>query len=138
MQMEYAHASHIAAFCNPHSLPRELPLDRRDEWIAATRMITSFMTENGLNQLMDGANAVLNDGKTRSVFASIPRQLRAPKKSASIVTVQKSPSIQFQIGDTQLLPPPIVVEAGWLILPGDYQEAWVGQCHPFEPEDFPT
>ncbi|MBX9822635.1 hypothetical protein [Afipia birgiae] len=136
LQMEYAHASHIAAFCNPHSLPRELPLDRREEWIAATRMITSFMTEKGLGQLMDGANAVLNDGKTRSVFASVPRQLRAPKKPASIVTVQTSPSIHIQIGDTPLPPPPIIVEAGWLILPGDYQEAWAGKCNPFEPDDF--
>ena len=94
------------------------------------------MTEKGLGQLMDGANAVLNDGKTRSVFASVPRQLRAPKKPASIVTVQTSPSIHIQIGDTPLPPPPIIVEAGWLILPGDYQEAWAGKCNPFEPDDF--
>jgi hypothetical protein len=136
LQMEYAHASHIVAFCNPDSLPRNLPPDRQDEWVTATRMITSFMTEKGLKQLMDGANAVLNDGKTRSVFAVEPTRLGGSKKPSSIPTLRKSPSIHFQIGETALPPPPIVVEAGWLILPGDYQEVWVGQCNPFDPDDF--
>jgi hypothetical protein len=136
LQIEYADASHIVAFCNPRSLPREVPEDRREEWIAATRMITSFMTEEGLSQLMEGANAVLNDGRTRSVFASVPRRLRAPKKSNSVLAA-RFPSPLSQAEETVLLPPPIVVEAGWVILPGDYQEAWVMQCDPFEPEDFP-
>jgi len=136
LQMEYAHASNIAAFCNPGSLPRNLPQDRQDEWVTATRMITSFMTEKGLKQLMDGANAVLNDGKTRSVFAVEPTRLRGSKKPGSIPTLRKSPSIHFQIGETALPPPPIVVEAGWLILPGDYQQVWVGKCNPFDPDDF--
>ncbi|MDO8981689.1 MAG: hypothetical protein Q7V17_20935 [Afipia sp.] len=135
LQMEYAHASHIAAFCNPDSIPRELPHDQRDEWIVATRMITSFMTSEGLRQLMDGANAVLNDGKTRSVFAVAPKRLRRPKKTGPIVRVLKS-TIQDEVGEALLLPPPIIVEAGWLILPGDYQEVWVGSCNPFEPDDF--
>lgn len=135
LQMEYAHASHIAAFCNPDSIPRELPHDQRDEWIVATRMITSFMTSEGLRQLMDGANAVLNDGKTRSVFAVAPKRLRRPKKTGPIVTMLKS-TIQDEVADALLLPPPIIVEAGWLILPGDYQEVWVGSCNPFEPDDF--
>jgi hypothetical protein len=134
LQMEYADASHIAAFCNPGSLPRDLPHDRQDEWITATRMITSFMTEKGLQQLMDGTNAVLNDGKTRSVFAIKPTRLRGSKKPSAIATLRNSPSIQ--IDETPLLPPPIVVEAGWLILPGDYQEVWVGKCNPFDPDDF--
>lgn len=136
LQMEYADASHIAAFCNPCSLPREVPEHRREEWIAATRMMTSFLTEKGLCQLMDGANAVLNDGKTRSVFASAPSRLRTPKKMTSSLT-ERLASIVPQNDEAVFLPPPIVVEAGWVILPGDYQDAWFMQFNSFRPEDFP-
>jgi hypothetical protein len=135
--MDRSQASYIAALCNPDTFPSEVPFDRSKEWIAATGMMTSFLTENGLQQLLDGANAVMNDGKTRSVFAAEPAGMRIPKTPGMLPTVRQFPSYHIQIGETALPPPPIVVEAGWLTLPGDYQEAWVGQCNPFEPDYFP-
>jgi hypothetical protein len=137
LQMDRCQASYIVALCNPDTFPSEVPFDRSKEWIAATRMITSFLTEKGLQQLLDGANAILNDGKTRSVFAVEPARMRIPKTPGMLPTVRQFPSYHIQIGETALPPPPIVVEAGWLTLPGDYQEAWVGQCNPFEPDFFP-
>ena len=136
--MDRYQAQAVVAFCNPHCLPRGLPHDRQDEWIAATRLITSFFTKKGFERLMDGANAVLNDSETRTVFVfESPHRKPQPKRrrGAQSATAPKKKHHGLK-GNDSFLSPPIVVEAGWLILPGDYQQAWVGRSDPFEPEDF--
>ena len=77
-------AQAIVAFCNPDCLPRGLPRERQDEWVAATRLIVSFLTPKGLESLMEGANAVLNDGETRSVVAFEEAEFRAEPCQARI------------------------------------------------------
>lgn len=67
--MDRSQASDIAALCSPDTFPSEVPFRRSKEWIAATGMMTSFLTEKGLQQLLDGANAVMNDSKLLQLSA---------------------------------------------------------------------
>jgi hypothetical protein len=129
------HAQAIVTSCNPGSFPRGLPQERKGEWLDATRLTTSFMTEPGLERLMEVANAVLNDGVTREIIALAPAQWRsAPSKKAR--AKQKKPNALEKLrGQKTFLPAPIAVEAGWLLLPGDYSESWVGQSNPFWSDD---
>jgi hypothetical protein len=130
-QLDRHHAQAIVVSCNPASLPRGLPQERLDEWVDATRLATSFMTQAGLDRLMEVANDVLNDGVTREVVAREPARWRGiPSKKARAKA--KKPSVLEKLGGGgPFLPVPIAVEAGWLLLPGDYQNGWVGKSDPF-------
>jgi hypothetical protein len=129
--LDRAHAYAIVTSCNPGCLPRGLPQERKEEWIAATRLVTSFMTEAGLERLMEVANDVLNDGITREVVALEPAQWRATPSKKARAKQKKRSVVETLRGAPPFLPAPIGVEAGWLLLPGDYQDGWVGQSGPF-------
>lgn len=126
------HAQAIVTSCNPASLPRGLPLDRLEEWVTAARLMTSFLTQIGLDRLMEVANNVLNDGVSRQIVAREPMQWQPhlPKKKRA--TASKPNTFEQLRCAGSLLPAPVAVEAGWLLLPGDYQNEWVGKSEPFE------
>jgi hypothetical protein len=136
------HAQAIVTSCNPGSLPRGLPQERKGEWLDAIRLATSFMTEAGLERLMEVANDVVNDGVARDIYALEPAQWRpaqskqARAKAKKLKALEQKPNpLEKLRGHKTFLPVPIAVEAGWLLLPGDYRESWFGQSSPFWSDD---
>lgn len=129
MHLDPDHADLLFAYANPANLPKGLPRTYRDEWIASVKMITSFLSESGLAALMKGASDTLLDGKERTVYCSSPGTVNTTATNGTVLARLKSES-------PAILAPPIFVEAGWLILPGDYSENWAGKCDPFEVHDF--
>lgn len=93
----------------------------------------SFLNVEGRDRLQDGAAQVVRDGLARSVF------VRATK--ADEVGPTPTGQVLFELGfeyrngilyalkDGAMppLPAPIVVTGGYLLVPGDYEEAWTGK-----------
>lgn len=121
----------LIEYANPDGSLEAIPSERRDEWRVAVKMLFSFITRKGLTSLMQGARAVLGDGQPRTIWTVAPAQdgKTSPKQKASKLD-------QLKGDDSVRLAPPIFVEMGWLILPGDYEENWREKCDPFEDEDF--
>ncbi|MDB6148297.1 MAG: hypothetical protein JWO45_1961 [Spartobacteria bacterium] len=134
------HACILADYANPKKLPKDLPAEHEEAWMTAVKLITSFMTENGLVTLLNGAMAAVADGKARAVYVSQSPQSYQPESGGD--RRQKNASLSFLAGlnngEPEILAPPIFVEAGRLILPGDYANEWFEKCNPFEADDLRT
>jgi hypothetical protein len=135
-----AHEAHaLVGFANPDTLPAELPAEHREAWVTATRMMTSFMTEAGRARLFEGARAVLADHQPRTIYLRPIARLEPPKTPAkAAATAKVMQTLRAHSNSAIHLPAPVFVEAGWLVLPGNYQENWFGQTDPFEDTDFPA
>jgi hypothetical protein len=138
LQMDLQDAAVLSGFADPDHPPEGIAGEDLPDWLVATRMLTSFMTAEGRTSLFEGARALLEDGQTRSTFAFTPRYWRPVDLEADD---ERPPLVERlrALGDnddpTIKLPPPIIVEAGRLVLPGDYMTDWYHQCDPFEKED---
>lgn len=138
LQMDLQDAAVLSGYADPDHPPEGIAGQDLPNWLVATRMLTSFMTTEGRTALFDGARAVLKDGQTRSTFALTPHYWRP----ATVKADREQPPLVERLralGDnddpTIKLAPPIIVEAGRLVLPGDYMTDWYHRCDPFEKED---
>ncbi|MET4736701.1 hypothetical protein ABIF73_000840 [Bradyrhizobium japonicum] len=134
LQMDIQDAYGLVNFANPESPPSELEDDDIEMWLIATRMLNSFMTSAGRTRLYAGARAVLEDGKTRSAFTTVP----AYRQTVNPQAARTWDRLRAVLGESESalkLPAPIFVEAGYLILPGNWGTDWFNACDPFEPED---
>lgn len=138
LQMDLQDAAIFSGFADPDHPPEGIADEDLPDWLVATRMLTSFMTTEGRTSLFEGARAVLEDGQTRSTFAFTPLCWRP----ADVEPDRERPPLMERLralgandDPTIRLPPPIMVEAGRLVLPGDYMTDWYHRCDPFEVED---
>lgn len=134
LQMDIQDAYFLVKFADPESHPSGLEHEDREVWLIATRMLNSFMTSAGRTRLYAGAHAILEDGKTRSTFATALAHRQQPNPHAAR-TWDRLRTFVGNSEPTLKLPPPILVEAGYLILPGNWGTDWFNSCDPFEPED---
>jgi hypothetical protein len=136
LNVHQAHA--LVGFGNPDMLPPDLPPEHREDWLFATRMMTSFMTEIGRVRLFESAEAVLDDRQPRTIYLRPIARLEPPKDPAQVAaTANTMQALRALSNSTIDLPGPVFVEAGWLVLPGNYTEDWFEQSDPFEDTDFP-
>ena len=136
LNVHQAHA--LVGYGNPDMLPSDLPPEHREDWLVATRMMTSFMTEIGRVRLFESAEAVLDDRQPRMIYLRPIARLELPEDPAQVAaTARTLEALRARSNSTIHLPDPVFVEAGWLVLPGNYTEDWFEQSDPFEDTDFP-
>jgi hypothetical protein len=136
MQMYLQDAAVLSGFADPEHPPGGIAEEDLQDWHMATRMLTSFMTIEGRTSLFEGAHAVLEDGQPRSVFAFTPAYWRpADVDAEQPALLERLRALGSNDDLTLRLPAPIVVEAGHLVLPGDYMTDWYHRSDPFEEED---
>jgi hypothetical protein len=118
-------ARQLASLLDP-----DLPADRRSDFLIARELILSFLTAQGRERLQEGVAAVLEDGCTRSVVAVSPHRAPVRRTPAPHGAGRGSllESLSSDVDAASVLPAPVCIEAGRLLLPGDYAEAWCGRC----------
>lgn len=138
LELRAHHAYALVGFANPDMLPEALPVEYREDWQTATRMMTSFMTVEGRLRLFEAAQSVLADNQSRTIYLRPLARLQPPKDPLEVAaTAETMRKLRAMSNSIVQLPAPVFVEAGWLVLPGNYNQEWFGQCDPFEATDFP-
>lgn len=104
--------------------PRQLEADEAADLEVAITTMTSFLTPEGRARLWEGAAAVVRDGLARSVFVI------NPEPTAPIARTSTLASLASKLPDAAAspLPDPILVPGGYLLVPGDFAQAWQGRC----------
>lgn len=103
---------------------RDLPDNHRAALQSELRTMLSFLTPDGQASLWTGAASVVRDGLHRSVFVT---KARPNVQRAGTNTLADE---DFGTGGRvpPLLPDAILVPGGYLLVPGDFTQAWQGQC----------
>lgn len=122
--MSSVQAAQLRRLADPHGLAP----DDAESLAGVLDTMLSFLTVEGRECLQNGAARVVRDGLARSVFVTTA--------TANDVDPPPSPRVFFQGGffadgtDDPAAPPlpePIVVTGGYLLVPGNYGEAWRGK-----------
>lgn len=104
--------------------PHQLEADEAADLELAIATMMSFLAPEGRARLWEGAAAVVRDGLARSVFVI------SPEPAAPIARTSTLARLASKLPDAAAspLPDPILLPDGYLLVPGDFAEAWQGRC----------
>lgn len=104
--------------------PHQFEADEAADLEGAIATMLSFLAPEGQARLWEGAAAVVRDGLARSVFVI------SPEPAAPIARTSTLASLANKLPDAAAspLPDPILVPGGYLLVPGDFAQAWQGRC----------
>ena len=118
--MSLPQAVRLCWLAGPHQLEAD---EAADLEVAVTTMM-SFLTPEGQARLWEGAAAVVRDGLARSVFVISPEPAAPVARSSTLANLARN----LPDAPASPLPDPILVPGGYLLVPGDFAQAWQGRC----------
>ncbi|BDL38634.1 hypothetical protein [Methylorubrum sp. GM97] len=104
--------------------PNQLEEDQVTELDEEIKTMMSFLAPEGRVRLWECAAAVVRDGLARSVFVVSPEPTAPTARTSTLARFAS------KLPDATLspLPDPIFLPGGYLLVPGDFAQAWQGCC----------